>query len=168
MGAGDQLAQAALLANDLRVDQRGGADDVLRAHHLAANGKFVAMIVLQLAEQVGAEADLHAGAAGDLERTQPRVQHQLVLRQADIQLYIAIGKLLPKPIDFRLQLAIRGFESRRRRDKLRECVRQNTRFMGRRHACSRFSHSVACMAMWLGKAGISKDGMRTRQHLPIN
>ena len=63
---GDQFAELAFLTHDLGVEQRGGTDDVRRGHHFAADGEFVAMVILQLAKQVRAEADLDASGAGDL------------------------------------------------------------------------------------------------------
>src|SRR5919106_1136298 len=69
-GARGDLAELALLAEDLRVDDGRRAEDLLRPHRLPPDEEFPAVVVLQLPEEVAAEADLDAGPAAELERAQ--------------------------------------------------------------------------------------------------
>src|SRR5687768_687692 len=80
--SGDDLAELAGLTHDLGVDERGRADDLDRAHDLRPDEEFATVVVLQLAEQVAAEADRNTGGASDLDRPEAGVQHDLVFLQA--------------------------------------------------------------------------------------
>src|SRR5471032_2733021 len=72
VGIGTRLddAELAFLAQDLRADGRGLADDLQRLQHLAPEDEFAALLDLQWAQQIGAEAHLHARLLADLERAQ--------------------------------------------------------------------------------------------------
>src|SRR5262245_10875415 len=84
-GTGDQLAQAPLPLEDPGVDPGRRADDLARRFPIpfvVPDQEFAALLLVQLAEQVGAEADLDAGGPGQLERIQAGPANILVLPAA--------------------------------------------------------------------------------------
>jgi hypothetical protein len=81
VGAGHDLAELPRTLHDLGVDDGCGVDDFVRRHRLGTDEELAALIVLHLAEEVAAEADLHAGRTAKLERAQARVEHDLVFLQ---------------------------------------------------------------------------------------
>src|SRR5450755_1049594 len=70
VGAGHDLAEQARTLHDLGIDDRRGVDDFVRLHRLGSDQELAALIDLELAEEVAAEADLHARSAAELERAQ--------------------------------------------------------------------------------------------------
>src|SRR6185503_10845384 len=68
--AGYELAELALAAHDLRIDERRRLNHFVRRHRLRTDQEFLALVDLQRAEQIGAEADAHASRAAELERAQ--------------------------------------------------------------------------------------------------
>ena len=81
IGAGLDDAELAFLAQDLGADHGRLPDDLDRLQHLGAMDELQALVDLQLAQQVGAVADLHAGRLADLERAQRALEHDVVLGQ---------------------------------------------------------------------------------------
>src|SRR5450755_3038557 len=82
VGARHDLAELSRTLNDLGVDDSRGVDDFVRLHHLRPDQELAALVILHLAEQIAAEADLHAGRTAKLERAQARGKNDLVLLQA--------------------------------------------------------------------------------------
>src|SRR5262245_55746994 len=61
--------------------KRGMADALDRREHLAAQQNHAALIDLKLTEEIAAVADLDAMPLAELERPQPTVDDELVLRE---------------------------------------------------------------------------------------
>src|SRR5262245_55409610 len=84
-GTGHQLAELPLTLQDLGVDPGRRADDLTRRlpiPFVVADQELAALLLVQLAKQVGAEADLNAGGPGQLERLQAGPANILVLPAA--------------------------------------------------------------------------------------
>src|ERR1043165_7606118 len=79
--AGLDDAEASFLTHDLRADERCLADDLDRAQHLSADEELTALLDLERAEQIAAVTDRHTGALAQLQRTLPRLEHAIVLRE---------------------------------------------------------------------------------------
>ena len=78
---GSTMPSLPSLAQDLGADGGGLPDDLDRLQHLGAEDELAALLDLELAQKVGAVADLHAGRLADLERAQRAVEHDVVLGQ---------------------------------------------------------------------------------------
>jgi len=74
-GARDNLAEHTRLPDDLGIGERRRPDNFLRAHHLGANEKLAAVIVLKLSQEVTAKPDLDTRSARKFNRPKTGLEY---------------------------------------------------------------------------------------------
>src|SRR3984957_5580761 len=81
-GARRQRPHLAGPAQDLGADRGGRADDLDRRNDFLADDELARLVPVQLAQEIAAIGDRNAVALADLQRSQPALQHDLVLGEA--------------------------------------------------------------------------------------